>query len=594
MIEKGVYFPDQRACTKAMRRYAVEHNMTVKMANKNRGGAALKYKCVGGDECRFEVTMLRSQAKGKSGYFVSHCNLKHNKCVGRARLTASQVREDQQVRDLVAKDPEIAGRLLVAHVKRTKGATLSLGEAYRARKLIAEDLFGSADDGFQKMESLVDNWARKNPTSFTACAFTDDGEFSRVFVSHPYAPRYESSGMKIAGVDGAVLPGKHGCFQMALVGKDGNDDRILLAVGICSAESDGNYEWFLRCCVSAGVKLDAMPVFADRHSGVTTALRTLNVRSIRYCTRHIHEDIKSEFKEKCPHNLEEILERVQAAKSPEEYNRALQTVVQGPRELADYVRDIGPEHWVLYTALRSSRLYGWHSTNFVASQDASTSDPFQMLQDYMGAMMREAYDRREKNARRWREEGHDLTEYARNKLDEAAAASGFCEVEPSDPRCVYVYDTRNRPILKRAVDVDARTCSCAELDQHGIPCKHFIAALDFLGRPAERFTAVDECYKIDVYSALYGGGADSGIRLVLNEEMTINPQHHQPKLSAKPGRRKERPPPTQSTTKVAKVTRSFKCGECGEVGHNRRSCPRSEPNVTHEVADFSHGAQQAS
>ncbi|OWZ19893.1 hypothetical protein PHMEG_0005779 [Phytophthora megakarya] len=38
------------------------------------------------------------------------------------------------------------------------------------------------------------------------------------------------------------------------------------------------------------------------------------------------------------------------------------------KDIGSYIRAIEPEHWVLYTALRSCRLYGWRSTNFVSAR----------------------------------------------------------------------------------------------------------------------------------------------------------------------------------------------------------------------------------
>jgi len=139
---------------------------------------------------------------------------------------------------------------------------------------------------------------------------------------------------------------------------------------------------------------------------------------------------------------------------------------------------------------------------------------------------------------------------------------------------MLVHDTRVRPVHNRKVDIKARTCTCTTFDQYGIPCKHFIAALNFLKRPAERFTVLDYCYTIDAYSALYGAGAAAGIDLVLTEELTSNAAHHPPLSSSEPRKKKERLFPTRAGTKVRRTSR---CTTCGQAGHNKRSCPSTEP-----------------
>ncbi|KAH7476879.1 uncharacterized protein KRP23_7554 [Phytophthora ramorum] len=87
-ITKGMCFPDQKSCTKVLRKYAAANGMTIKLLATLHGGSMVTYKCDGGDECRFEVMALRSKRQSQSGYFISRCNLMHNKCVGRSKRTA--------------------------------------------------------------------------------------------------------------------------------------------------------------------------------------------------------------------------------------------------------------------------------------------------------------------------------------------------------------------------------------------------------------------------------------------------------------------------------------------------------------------------
>ncbi|POM67635.1 Hypothetical protein PHPALM_16329 [Phytophthora palmivora] len=67
--------------------------------------------------------------------------------------------------------------------------------------------------------------------------------------------------------------------------------------------------------------------------------------------------------------------------------------------------------------------------------------------------------------------------------DESSSSSGEDELIRSlvanDPHINV------RPVHKRAVNIEVRTCTCTIFDQYGIPCKHFIAALGFLDRPTE-------------------------------------------------------------------------------------------------------------
>ncbi|OWZ15316.1 hypothetical protein PHMEG_00011067 [Phytophthora megakarya] len=57
-IARGLWFTEQKACTKAVRIYAATHNMTVKVAAGKR-----RYRCLDTNaaEIQTEVTLLRSK-----------------------------------------------------------------------------------------------------------------------------------------------------------------------------------------------------------------------------------------------------------------------------------------------------------------------------------------------------------------------------------------------------------------------------------------------------------------------------------------------------------------------------------------------------
>ncbi|KAE8962058.1 hypothetical protein PR001_g29834 [Phytophthora rubi] len=579
MIAEGMCFSTQKACTAAMRTYAANHGMVVRLDSRSHGGAFLTYRCEGGAECRFKVTARRSKKEGQTGYVISTCNMQHNQCGRLAKLTSTQIRHDDGVIALIASDPTISARAIVEYVRRTKAAVLTENEAHRAKKKILDDLYGSIEDSFSKLHSLVEVWRAKNPTSIAECEFNAEGGFVRVFISHPYAARYSTDGQRVGGVDGAFLRhGKYKNIHMILVGRDGNSKNMILAIALCAKEDGDNCEWFFRSCLRAGVKINAMPLFSDRGSGIMSALETLSITTLRYCTRHILNNIRDNFKGRIPPDLTAVVYRIQGAQSFEEYDGILKTIELTHADIGAYIRNIKPDNWVLYTALRTCRLYGWRTTNFVESQNAAGVGPrhmlpFQFLDFYMTKFMKDACENREKLAQAWQDAGHRITEYARKTIDLASEEAAFCAVDQSQGGHLYVYDTRNNPVIRREVNIDARICSCTVYDQYGIPCKHFIAALNFLDRRTEKYDAVDTCYTVDAYASLYGSNQPR-IQLVLPEELTINTSHRPPKLISKKGKKRERRLPSRgdTTLQVGKAKRTMKCSQCGQSGHNKRSC----------------------
>ncbi|OWZ16236.1 hypothetical protein PHMEG_0009994 [Phytophthora megakarya] len=318
-------------------------------------------------------------------------------------------------------------------------------------------------------------------------------------------------------------------IQLVLVERDGDNKNIVLAVAMCASESGENCEWVFRCCIRAGVKLHETPLFSDRGSGILAALKTLSVGTLCYCTRHILNNIRGEFKGQWPLDIKNVLYRVQGAQSGEEYDSISKTI-----EL---------EHWVLYTALRSRRLYGWRSTNFAESRNAAAIDssrmlPFQCLESIMKKFMTSACCNRETIVPAWVGAGHKITSYANKNL----------------PR---------RTVVHMLV-----------YDQYGIPCKHYIAALNYRNRGIEKYACVDACYTIEAYTNLYGSGQQR-IQLVLPEELIVNGDHRSPKLAEKKKDKKgdrRFPSKGDTTLQVGKSKRTMKCSNCGQPGHNKRRC----------------------
>jgi hypothetical protein len=577
----GVCFGNQKACTKAVRAFAASQGKGIYLDPKAQGGAFLRYKCSGGEHCKFEVTATRSQAANQTGYVISTSSLNHTMCGGRLQIGATQLREYELIRSLVAANSAVSGKVIVQQVKAGIGAVIPLKEAYRGKNLILDDLFGSVEDGFRRLRSLLEIWSVNNPTSVTCSDWNENGEFVRAFVSHPFAYHYAEHGQKVVGIDGAFI--KHGKFkstQLILVGRDGNSMNIVLAVAVCASESEENLLWFFHCCTRAGIRLSEMPIFSDRGSGILAALHTLDWQNVRFCTRHIMQNINKNFKGNCPREMTKILYEIQSSECEALYQMRITCLRMTHPAIADYIEDILPQNWVLYSALRSTRLYGWRSTNFVESQNAAAVSsrlllPFGFFQSYMTKFMTESWNRRQM-AKQWTKEGQLLTKYAHDLLGEEQSKAAYYNAVPSDDNLVFVHNTRGRTIVNRRVDLTSRSCTCIMFDQHGIPCHHFIAALEYHGKSEEMFSSVDHYYTTESFLTLYGASESNPIELVLSEQLTTNLNDHPPPIVSKPGRTKQRRYPSSGDPShhVGRLQRLPKCGSCGQSGHNKRSCAK--------------------
>ncbi|EGZ18125.1 hypothetical protein PHYSODRAFT_435606, partial [Phytophthora sojae] len=84
--------------------------------------------------------------------------------------------------------------------------------------------------------------------------------------------------------------------QLVVVGRDGNMANVLLGIAVCASESEDDCVWFLRCCERSGVPLRKLTIFSDRGTGILAAFHTLGYKNVRFCTRHILQNINKMFK----------------------------------------------------------------------------------------------------------------------------------------------------------------------------------------------------------------------------------------------------------------------------------------------------------
>lgn len=142
---------------------------------------------------------------------------------------------------------------------------------------------------------------------------------------------------------------------------------------------------------------------------------------------------------------------------------------------------------------------------------------------------------------------------------------------------------------KYVVDLEARTCACRRWDLSGIPCKHDVAAINFMRMKPEDF--VHECYLKKTYMAIYSNTIKplNGMNLwPRSDEATILP----PQYTRQPGRPKTKRIKDASEKadnvgpKLGKIQRSLKCSNCGVLGHNMKTCHRHLPPKTKKATNL--------
>lgn len=134
------------------------------------------------------------------------------------------------------------------------------------------------------------------------------------------------------------------------------------------------------------------------------------------------------------------------------------------------------------------------------------------------------------------------------------------------------------------VDTEQKICSCRRWELTGMPCKHIVATIWYMGLNGaqvglpERW--VDECYWLTTWKTVYSfklapiNGPKMWPKSTCPTTLTP-PKHHVQVGRPKKKRMKTTDDVSQSIVKGSKVSRggtSVTCAKCHNKGHNSRTC----------------------
>ncbi|KAE8992375.1 hypothetical protein PR001_g20960 [Phytophthora rubi] len=101
--------------------------------------------------------------------------------------------------------------------------------------------------------------------------------------------------------------------MLILVGRVGNNKNVVMAVGLVPSENTADCQWFLLPCMKAGIEMTDVPFFMDRGKAGIAAGSTLGLQ-LHFCTRHIIDNVKKNFKGRLTADLEKKLYQIQRSK----------------------------------------------------------------------------------------------------------------------------------------------------------------------------------------------------------------------------------------------------------------------------------------
>lgn len=493
--------------TKAISDFAlVVQRKRSKLCKKNNGGSNKKYVC-SDEKCLWFVQLVKGW-KSKN-WKISAMNLKHSEnCTGQAKPTARQLAEMRFFRQAVITHSKSSGKLLTDSflLNSESGIKIPRGMAYRAQRLVISTSTDDLTESYKFIPSLLESFAKKNPGSTVAYEKDEQGHFIRSFImpnasSLALLCMQQVFGIKVINYDNVSY---NGCMVL-LIGRDGNLKSHVLAFALMPNAEMEHMKWFLAMAKNGGVRFDGCPVFCSHNqNGLLRALaHEARNAKIMFCVRSLIEEIDRDKNIPALGGLEDLIWEMQSQETEEGFLKTLSHLESLNAAAAAFLRSVHPKNWAYYLN-RSIRLYKWSSTNAdeaIMGSDVQMSDeaPFDLIYTFLAFLMDFIF-KKSQLATKLIAENPLLTPGAdavyRRELQESESYT----VRLCDEQVAFTWRTGARPKITHRVDLSLRTCTCGQMYQLGIPCRHFIAVSLHFANEGALMDGFDAIYKATTYA----------------------------------------------------------------------------------------------
>ncbi|GMF09814.1 unnamed protein product [Phytophthora lilii] len=503
-----------KEATKAISDFAlVVQRKRSKLCKRNNGGSNKKYVC-SDEQCLWFVQLVKGW-KSKN-WKISAMNLKHSDtCTGVPKPTARQLAEMRFFRQAVITHSKSSGKLLTDNflMHSESGIQIPRGMAYRAQRLVVATSTDDLTESYKFIPSLIESFAKKNPGSTVSYEKDEQGHFIRAFVMPNASTAVLVDQQQIFGVH--VLHydtvSYQGCMTL-LVSRDGNFEYQVLAFALLPTSEMDHMKWFLTLANRGGARFDGNPVFCSHseHGLLRALAHEARHAKVMFCVRSLLEEMARDKNIPGLGPLEDMVWELQRQESEETFLKVLGDLEALNSAAAAFLRAVHPKNWAYYLN-RSVRLYRWASTGAneaSAGSDIHRSDeaPFDLMYTFLAFLMDGVYKKSQTASKLLTVEGQSqslLTPGADAIYQEELQAAAAYTVRRCDEQVAFAWLTGTRPKITHRMDLALRTCTCGQMFQLGLPCRHFIAASTHFGNEAALVDSFDPVYKSTTYAEVH-------------------------------------------------------------------------------------------
>ncbi|WVY90022.1 hypothetical protein V8G54_035536 [Vigna mungo] len=551
--ELGTYFANKEDILNAIKSYAVENDINLKLVKNDK--KRIRVICLGSKgECPW-VAYFGFMGAINSWQLrtVVHnhtCSREHKVRVFNAKWLSTKLEKT------VRENPNVKGIDIREKIYRKWNIAISKNMAYRAKTYASDEVARSFTEQYTRIFDYAHELLARNPGSTILVKVEPcDGKvmFQRFYACLKACKDSFHSCRPIIGLDGAFLKGRHHGELLTAVARDANDQMLPLVYAIVEVENKDTWTWFLELLIEDLGGPDVcygLTVMSDQQKGLRYVVQdVIPGVAQRFCVRNLYVKFRKQFPGK---NLKRLMWRAATTTHPQQWETEMRHIKEVNEDVFKHLIAIPPRFWSrsrFTTTAQSDTLVNNMSEAFSSVLVNTRTKPIiTMLEDIRLYMMK-----------RWAANRSRITE---GDITYKELGSQIRHVSQSGDNFV--------------VDIDKYTCSCRKWNISGIPCVHALTAMKFLNLNAEDYLPV--WFKKSTYEEMY-----SSIIYSINGkhlwEVTQCPDVLPPPKRQLPGRPKKKRRLEQwelkkSTTKMSKGGLLKRCTICREVRHNKRNCPK--------------------
>ncbi|GKB07120.1 mutator type transposase [Tanacetum coccineum] len=420
----------------------------------------------------------------------------------------------------------------------------------------------------------IDVQQEPNPESLTRT-------FRRVYVCLGALKQgFRACGREILGLDGCFMSGPWPGQILTAVGVDANNGIYPVAYAIVEAESKASWCWFLNLLgEDLGIEANFNYTFiSDRQKGLIQAIASVFPSAEhRYCVRHIHENMKSQFKGGV---YKEMLWNAAKATSEGEFKKKMGELKSFNSDAYDWLMKIPLEQWSrahfsgrAKCDLLINNICEVFNRQLVDGRDQPIITCLEYIREYLMKRIVVVQKVIAKTV-------GPLTPSVTKMFDAIKKATEY-NVQWNGG---FLYQVTGPYKDQYVVNMDRRVCSCRKWELTGIPCKHVVAAIYNMSENSMGVGIPEQwvhaAYRLETWAHVYSfkvnpcNGRD--MWPVVESRTVIIPPLYKPPIGRPPKKRKksndEIASQSASSGKLSRKGKSVSCGKCGNVGHNRKGC----------------------